>query len=350
MGSEKFSTLGFHVRFLRGKLLISQNISAKLCFYLVSKEPKEMAGDVTGSWNNLREIEDPLEVNPTSSNESLYSERILKEKILYIALQEKYDENYLSFKSLRGEDREKAIIFEDLRFLERHLAIVLRKKTKITTFNNLIDSSSEVSSHETYSSKILRWIDADNLQQKLNIELDWNRQCLGPPPFRNELDAQTDMPREDDSNNKIETQFLHHVVLVVWPKHLSTQIYCCYGLSSLLEQLEDDSRLAAVKSQRKDRQRCIQVIKRVISFCYADPEMAWTLPGMEKGELTLRLLRLCITLQSCTEGLILLKILGSDFREESSDGKVSENFEGIQNEQVAQAIAEFESLIGKYCF
>ena len=69
MGSEKFSTLGFHVRFLRGKLLISQNISAKLCFYLVSKEPKG-AGDVTGSWNNLREIEDPLEVNPTSSNES----------------------------------------------------------------------------------------------------------------------------------------------------------------------------------------------------------------------------------------------------------------------------------------
>ena len=118
-----------------------------------------MAGDVTGSWYNLREIEDPLEVNLTSSNESLCSERILKEKIWYIALQETYDENYLSFKSLRGEDREKAIIFEDLRFLERHLAIVLRKKTKITTFNNLIDSSSEVSSHETYSSKILRWID-----------------------------------------------------------------------------------------------------------------------------------------------------------------------------------------------
>jgi hypothetical protein len=48
-------------------------------------------------------------------------------------------------------------------------------------------------------------------------------------------------------------------------------------------------------------------------------------------------------LQAFEEGFQLLKILGSDFD--------SENFEGIQNDQVAQAIADFVSQVtGKTLF
>lgn len=142
-----------------------------------------MVGDVAGSWKNFAEIDDSPEVNPTSYNESLCSERTLKGKLLYIPLQEKYDENYLTFKSLRGKDHKLAQLIENCRFLDRHLAIILRNRTKITKFDNLSPSSEVRSSQESYTNRILRWINADNLDQKLNLELDWDLQCAGPPAF-----------------------------------------------------------------------------------------------------------------------------------------------------------------------
>ncbi len=57
------------------------------------------------------------------------------------------------------------------------------------------------------------------------------------------------------------------------------------------------------------------------------------------GELTLRLFRFCITLKAREEGIALLKLVCSNFYEESWHG--IEKFEGIQTEEVAQTIAEF---------
>ena len=72
---------------------------------------------------------------------------------------------------------------------------------------------------------------------------------------------------------------------------------------------------------------------------------------MEKGEFTSRLLRLCIRLEAREEGLALLKLLGLDFAEDSQGvGNDTENFEGIQTEQVAMAIAKFQHLVCKYSF
>ncbi len=59
---------------------------------------------------------------------------------------------------------------------------------------------------------------------------------------------------------------------------------------------------------------------------------------MENGELTLRLFRFCITLKAREEGINLLKLVCSNFYEESHG---IEKFEGIQTEEVAQTIAEF---------
>lgn len=67
----------------------------------------------------------------------------------------------------------------------------------------------------------------------------------------------------------------------------------------------------------------------------------WNEQGKRKGELAPRLLRLCIALQAREEGLALLKILGSNFVCGAGISK-AESFEGIQNEQVAQTIADFE--------
>jgi hypothetical protein len=60
---------------------------------------------------------------------------------------------------------------------------------------------------------------------------------------------------------------------------------------------------------------------------------------------------LCIRLEAREEGLALLKLLGLDFPEDQKGiGNNSENFEGIQNEQVALAISKFQCLFGKYLF
>jgi 16S rRNA A1518/A1519 N6-dimethyltransferase RsmA/KsgA/DIM1 with predicted DNA glycosylase/AP lyase activity len=98
-----------------------------------------------------------------------------------------------------------------------------------------------------------------------------------------------------------------------------------------------------LSSKSEERQSVRSDLRQLVSFCRAEPQRAWTTSDLGKGELTLRLLRFCTSLQAFEEGFQLLKILGSDFD--------SENFEGIQNEQVAQAIADFVSQVtGKTLF
>lgn len=70
-----------------------------------------------------------------------------------------------------------------------------------------------------------------------------------------------------------------------------------------------------------------------------------------KGEFTLKLLQLCTTLRAREQGLALLKVLGTDFATSSSRGQQTTTYEGIQNEDVAKAIAEFEcEVTGTFCF
>jgi hypothetical protein len=62
--------------------------------------------------------------------------------------------------------------------------------------------------------------------------------------------------------------------------------------------------------------------------------------------LTLKLLHFCITLRASEKGFDLMKILSSNFDGDSQD---TEMFEGIQTEDVAQAIANFERQVcGKF--
>jgi hypothetical protein len=84
-------------------------------------------------------------------------------------------------------------------------------------------------------------------------------------------------------------------------------------------------------------------LKKTISVCSSDPRKMLSQKGFKDGELTLRLLRLCVELRACEEGLSLLKIISSDFRlPQERVSNTQEIFEGIKTEQVAEAIVELE--------
>jgi hypothetical protein len=88
------------------------------------------------------------------------------------------------------------------------------------------------------------------------------------------------------------------------------------------------------------QQQLTQNFHQVVEYCCTYPQRIWTQFAFKKGEITLRLLRLCIALRARKEGLEILKILGSEF-EIKKKKKTLKTFEGIQNEQVAQAVVEF---------
>jgi hypothetical protein len=107
----------------------------------------------------------------------------------------------------------------------------------------------------------------------------------------------------------------------------------------LLNDLES-SLTSALGWQTLTQQQLAQDLNKTVEYCCTYPQRIWTQSTLRNGELTLRLLRLCIALRARKEDLEILKILGSEF-EIKKKKKTLKTFEGIQNEQVAQAVVEF---------
>jgi hypothetical protein len=222
-----------------------------------------------------------------------------EDKILFFILQEKYEmEKKLSFLELRGKDRILLEVLMHCDFLELHLTFCAKKSLEPDDKSLL---------------KTWRWIDSTDRTRKLNMNLNLDEQYVGP---------------KENLMKSVDTE---SACIVIWPKKQTIQIYGRYG--SLR-----DIRLTTGKF--KD-------LRRMILFCCSEPRRVWTQSGMGTGELTLSLLRLCITFRARNEGLILLKSIGSNFDERSQDQKTDDavNFEGIQNEEVAKAIADFEHCV-----
>jgi hypothetical protein len=100
--------------------------------------------------------------------------------------------------------------------------------------------------------------------------------------------------------------------------------------------------------QNEERKMATRDLHQLISFCCAQPKLVWAgQPEMQKGELTSKLLNFCIALRARDEGLDLLKALGKNFEGHPQElEKIKAGaFEGIQSEQVAQAIAKFQCQI-----
>jgi hypothetical protein len=177
--------------------------------------------------------------------------------------------------------------------------------------------------------EISHLIGSDNVTRNVSIELKWRKHFIE--------DIASDQEKNCRDKIELAKKHLDNGVMVIWPKYQAAQICCRYGLESLLSSMEKSVSLP--KWQEDARQSAINHLRQLISFCYAEPQRAWTTSGLEKGELTLRVLRLCIAMSAHEEGLDLLKLLGSNFE---FRGKFdTENFEGIQNEEVAQAISDF---------
>lgn len=260
-----------------------------------------------------------------------FLEWTLKEKILFIILKEEYEEKSLAFELLRGQDRVLVEHLLNCGFLDVHLAMANSK--------NKSESVNQEKGEELGSIAISTFIDSNDVTRNLSFDLDWNKHFVELIQLNKEKEAYFEKCKEKVELSK---RNLHNGVIVIWPKHHSVPIYCQFGLPSLLIRM---GQMLNSSQNWKDetRQSVKSDLQQLVSFCRAEPQRAWTTPGLGKGELTLRLLRFCITLRAREEGLDVLQLLGSNFD--------SENFEGIQNDQVAQAIADFVSQVtGKPLF
>ncbi len=291
--------------------------------------------------------EDELDDGLADDDDMKYLDEVAcKEDLLFFVLQEKYEENDISFHSLRGKDRDLATLLQNCVFLDVHLAMV----TSNILRNGYYGRSSI---NELKSAEVSRWIDSNDAIRNLTMNrLHWKKQRVGSN--RNFL-ATCRLSR-DGFNSDTKKSYgvvmrqhdFYHCILVIWPKHQSIEIYCRYGPHSLL------SRMESLLCNEKDRQQVIRDLGEIISFCCAEPLKVWKAnpPKTErKGEFTLKLLHLCITLRAREEGLALLKMLGADFATSNSKRQQTTTYEGIQNEDVAKAIAEFEcEVTGTFSF
>jgi hypothetical protein len=275
-----------------------------------------------------------------------------EENVLFFVLGEKYFENSLMFHHLQGNDRILADLLRCCPFIDVHLA----KATYIKPIAR--KTTGGMAPEEKSNTKISRWMDSNSAAKNLKIdELNWSEKCVGP--IRNLLEPCSIQPdkkikfrrlnsEECNCQNgcrcrgksiRIRQKIYFHTILVLWPKHLSIRMYCRYGLAMLLNDLES-SLTSALGWQTLTQQQLAQDLNKTVEYCCTYPQRIWTQSTLRNGELTLRLLRLCIALRARKEGLEILKILGSEF-EIKKKKKTLKTFEGIQNEQVAQAVVEF---------
>lgn len=98
-----------------------------------------------------------------------------------------------------------------------------------------------------------------------------------------------------------------------------------------------------------DTDKLLFLLGEVVAFCCSHTRRVWCNSRAKHGEVTYRLLQLCIHLSSSEQGLIILDLLARDFTEHSpSSGQVSDGkkFEGIPTKEVAAIVAQFIRLAG----
>lgn len=91
-------------------------------------------------------------------------------------------------------------------------------------------------------------------------------------------------------------------------------------------------------------EKLLLYLGEVLAFCCSDPRCVWCHTLAKDGEVTNRLLRLCIGLSSSEQGRIVLNLIAEDLPEDL--GQPSKMFEGIATREVADAVAQFIRLAG----
>ena len=122
------------------------------------------------------------------------------------------------------------------------------------------------------STEITRWVDSKDVSKKLTNDLNWKNQCVGPlrnlptsdrtaTDSENECDCGECHDEWDMSTNE---EYIHHFIWVIWPKHHSFQMYCRYGLNSLLDNLK--LKFLHRDGLRKTDKRLLKMYERLFHF------------------------------------------------------------------------------------
>ena len=113
------------------------------------------------------------------------------------------------------------------------------------------------------STEITRWVDSKDVSKKLIIDIDWKKQCVGPHRQLPTSDS-TATNSENEWDTSTNEEYIHHFILVIWPKHHSFQMYCRYGLNSLLDNLK--LKFLHRDGLRKTDKRLLKMYERLFHF------------------------------------------------------------------------------------
>ena len=229
-----------------------------------------------------------------------------------------------TFSSLKGEDCQLALLFRCFPSIKVHLTVVEQK----------FDEELQIEG----------WSDGDDDEPLLTAS-NWIHPEIGPvnlsgmegyPRGRlihKELtmheepeDRQPDREVEDPDSGYSRSTYLTPA-LCIWPKEESIAMHASYGFDALLNRMESSS---------FDGYGALEGLGKLLNAIQRKPSGIWIDPVTGGADRAERLLRLCVKLRAKNEGLRLLRLLSNEFQ-----GSNSRDAEGIRDDAVALAIAEF---------
>jgi len=260
----------------------------------------------------------------TVPDEESFNFQMEETLLLWFPLEDNYSAT-VSFHDLKGLDRLRAHILSFFNFIDVHLAVVQSNPSI-----NCCDRENTLSC-STAIEVVLRPIYNSFLQCPRKSQLHPSTQLMGS--FSPLLDS-------SDTKNTINSTL--RTVLVIQPRFYSLYRNCFLQFDAVLNYLEFELK-SAVKDENT-RHQLISTLQQMLHFCRREPSLVF----QSSSKRTYRLMDLCVELRAKDEGLFLLELLAQDFCLDSNDDctnsiDLSETFfEGVRDQQVAKAIADFE--------
>ena len=260
----------------------------------------------------------------------------------------KYDKKTLSLLGLKGRDAHLARLLQSCSFLDVHLAVVAHSVWK---------QEGDPDDQANQNFEITDWIDSHGNHIDLtNLKVEFKSQIIGDFSKLLNLigapDEEDENPDEDNEKILIINRKYYHFLLVVWPKHQTTDIYLRYNFFAYLLQLERRVSMISGKLQLSgfpiSRLAAIEDLRKILDFCANSPRHVWNptkesrnwnngIKTVKRSRTTLRLLKLCSRLKAKNEGLaVLANLLAKE--------------EWICDNRVVAALAEFQCNVAGIAF
>ncbi|KAI9561443.1 hypothetical protein GHT06_012400 [Daphnia sinensis] len=273
-------------------------------------------------------------------------------RCLAIPLEHHYTVANLSFAGLKGRDRLTASLLRSVNFVDLHLASVrYRTKPLASTISNMDNPLLQrEAKKEEYRTEC--WVSShtDGPLAYHGLEIDFDSDTVVYPLF-SRLQTNWDDTESRNSTNHEEESSLECIycqaLLVVWPKTSTIDLACRSGFMGALDLLECLARTLPAEE-------VLFVLGRTMTFCCANPQLVWC-PNRKlsspAGQVTYRLLQLCIDLDAIDQGLILLNLITDDLPTGQMLARdhhdiTTPDIEGLQTNEIAVTLAKLIALAG----